>query len=305
MNRRVLVTGAGGFIGRQCLGPMVAAGCDVHAVSRGTGVPMAGVRWHGADLFDAAAVETLVKSIAPTHLLQLAWDTTPGKYWTSFDNLVWVRASLFLAESFVRHGGRRMVTAGTCAEYDWRFGWCSEGVTPSVPATLYGSSKQALQLALAAFAAQAGVSAAWGRVFFVYGPGEHPARVIPYVARSILAGEPARCSSGEHVRDFLHVEDAGRAFAALLDSDVAGIVNIASGRGAAVRDVATEVANLLGRRDLLDFGAPVSAANEPPLLVADVRRLTAEVGWTPKYTLAEGLASAVEWWREQGGLPVR
>lgn len=298
--KRVLVTGATGFIGRHSLGPLAASGYEVHAVSsRVPPGPSAGVRWHRADLLDPARTAALVDDVRPTHLLHFAWCTAPGDYRTSPRNVSWLRASLGLLEAFTRHGGRRAVAAGTCAEYDWRYGYCSERLTQTAPATLYGACKHSLRVVLDALAARGDLDAAWGRIFFLYGPHERPDRLVSSVILSLLAGETARCSHGDLIRDFLHVEDVAGAFVALLESDVRGAVNVASGIPIAVGDVARAAADKIGRRDLLEVGIPPAAPEEPPLVVADVSRLTREVGWRPRYTLDSGLDQTILWWRSR------
>ena len=83
-----------------------------------------------------------------------------------------------------------------------------------MPATLYGTAKHALHTLVE----RSGVSAAWGRVFFVFGPHEHPARLASSVASALVRGEPAETGPGTQVRDFLYSEDLAAAFVALLDS---------------------------------------------------------------------------------------
>lgn len=296
--KRVLLTGARGFVGRQCVPLLIERGYEVHAVSsKAPAENIAGVEWHRADLLDSVHVAELLAQTRPTHLLHLAWYAVPGKYWTSLENLRWVRASLDLLQAFAQHGGRRVVVAGTCAEYDWRYGYCSEKVTPLEPSTLYGTCKHSLRLMLDALAVQSELSAAWGRIFFVYGPHEYPERLIASVIRSLLGDQVARCSHGNQIRDFLYVSDVAEACVCLLESDVIGPVNIASGRPVALREVIFEIARKLNREDLIRLNAVPAAPNEPPLLVADVKRLTEEVGWKPKYELNEGLGSTIEWWQ--------
>ena len=297
--KRVLVTGGRGFIGRHCLPRLAAAGYEIHAVTtRAIAESRQGLEWHRADLFDMPGMRTLVRKVSPSHLLHLAWVTDPGRYWTSPENLRWVAASLELLHAFRETGGSRAVAAGTCAEYDWNSGVCSEMNTPIAPTTLYGVSKQALGAILASFAAQTGLSAAWGRVFFSYGPGEHPAKLVASVVTALLAGKPAPCSSGAQQRDFIHVEDAASAFVALLDSTVTGPVNIGSGNAVAVRAVVLAIADLLGRRDLVRLGA-LPATAEPPLVVADTQRLFREVCWRPRFDLDSGLDDTIHWWKTQ------
>jgi nucleoside-diphosphate-sugar epimerase len=149
---------------------------------------------------------------------------------------------------------------------------------------------------LFAFANQASLSAAWGRIFFLYGPHEHPSRLVASVIRALLRGEPAPCSHGNQIRDWLYVQDVADAFVALLNSDVTEPVNIASGQPVSIRDVVYRIAGHLGREDLIRLGAVPTLANEPPFLLADIRRLREQVGWRPKFTLETGLAQTIEWW---------
>ena len=147
---KVLVTGANGFIGRQCLPKLLQRGFHVCAISsqdRRSG----DVEWRRANLLNAEEMRVAVASLRPTHLLHLAWITTPGVYWTSPENLQWLAASLQLIEEFRSRNGMRAVVAGTCAEYDWTEGVCSETTTALRPATLYGTCKHALQQVLASY----------------------------------------------------------------------------------------------------------------------------------------------------------
>jgi nucleoside-diphosphate-sugar epimerase len=298
--KKILITGASGFIGRHCLPILLTRGYEVHAAdSRPSTDNLPDVCWHQVDLLNSLETRRLMGEVRPKHLLHFAWFTTPGGYWTARENLDWVSASLDLLQAFEEHGGTRVVMAGTCAEYDWQYGYCSEQITPLVPATLYGISKHSLQIMVEAFARQSGLSAAWGRIFFLYGPHEHPSRLIPSVIISLLKGEPARCSHGNQIRDFLYVQDVADAFVALLESNASGAVNVASGCPIALRDVINNIAEQLGRKDLIQLGILPVPANEPQLLVADVSRLTNEIQWLPKYNLDRGLEQSVAWWKSR------
>jgi nucleoside-diphosphate-sugar epimerase len=281
---RVLVTGGSGFIGRQALAPLRSRGYEVHAPSS-----------RDADLLDPETAGRLVEELRPTHLLHFAWDARPGKYWTSTENLEWVEASLRLLRAF---RGKRAVLAGTCAEYEWTDAvHCVEGETPLVPGTLYGAAKHGLRGVAERYAEQAGVSLAWGRIFFVYGPHEQPGRLASSVASALVRGEPAETSEGTQVRDFLHSEDLGDAFAALLDSEVTGAVNMASGEPRPIRDVVAALGEAAGRPDLLRIGARPSNPAEPASITAAVDRLRGEVGWRGGRTLEQGAADTIAWWR--------
>lgn len=297
--KTVLVTGANGFIGRHVLPLLVNSFDRVHAItSQATpsGVH-ANIQWYTCNLLDTDQIRALIPQVRPDALLHLAWNTTPGSYWTTDENYAWTTASMELLRAFRAEGGQRVVTAGTMAEYDWNYGHLVAGVTPYRPATPYGASKHALQLMQAQFAAQSDMSSAWGHIFFGYGPHERPQRVIPHVVTQLLRGEPAQTSHGRQIRDFMYVADVAAALVALLQSSVGGPVNIASGRPHRLRDVLTQAELLLNATGHIQFGARPAAANDPIVLTADVSRLRDEVKWQPHYTLADGLSETIQWWR--------
>jgi nucleoside-diphosphate-sugar epimerase len=312
---RVLLTGAAGFIGHHLLTRLVERGHAVSAVTTrpvgsgprpvgsgprpvGSGPP--GVRWITADLLEPDVPAALVDEEDVTHLVHLAWHTRPSVY-TSPENVRWVEASLRLLRALGARGGARAVLVGTCAEYDWSYGLCSEWRTPTEGASLYGASKDALRRIAQAAGDELGVSVAWARPFFLYGPREHESRLVPAVIRPLLRGEPAPCSEGWQLRDYLHVGDAADALAHLLDSALEGPVNVGSGVPVRVRDVAATIGELLGRPELVAYGALGDGRGEAPLVLADTTRLRTELGWTPRVSLRAGLDDAIEFWRSCEG----
>lgn len=302
MTKKVLVTGASGFIGRHTLPLLLDYGFQVHAVSRRD--PPGELKgneviWHKCDLLDETQQAELFKTVQPTHLLHFAWDIPPGQYWTSLGNLRWVQASLSLLLNFIAHGGKRVVMAGTCAEYDWgaTSGDCSESKTPTVPSTLFGAAKKSVGELLQYVSKEAHISSAWGRIFCVYGPHEPPHRLVPAVTRALLQGEEVKVTHGKQIRDYLFVEDVASAFVKLLLSQVEGAINIASGIGVTLAEVIGSIVKESGHSELVKFGAIAAPAHDPPRVVADVGRLRSVVGWTPSYSLEQGIQKTVDWCR--------
>ena len=307
--KRVLVTGASGCIGRHLVPALVARGWEVHALTskrtRADALPASGaqaspdVTWHTGSLLHAGDAESVVRAASPTHLLHLAWYIAPGRWAAAPENFEWVQASLALIGAFKAHNGTRVVTAGSCLEYDWRYGYCSETLTPCTPHTIYGACKHALQILTSALARDGSLASAWARIFFVYGPHEHPDRLVAAVIRSLLTGEPARTSHGRQVRDYLFVEDVADALVRLLESDVIGPINVASGQAITLRDIVSEIGRQTGRSELIQLGAIPQATTDTPLVVADTSRLTAELEWQPRWDLERGIEKTIAWWRQE------
>lgn len=298
--KRVLLTGAGGYVGRHMLDKLVARGYEVHAVSRSAPVATIGqVAWHDTDLLDAAATNTLVSQVAATHLMHLAWITEPGVYWESPRNDDWLSASFSLLESFAEHGGLRALLAGTCAEYDWSDGHCVEDKTPLRGKSLYAQSKLAFRDAAFAVAKSTDLSVAWARVFFSFGPHERPERLVPAVIQALLSGGRARCSDGSLVRDFMYVEDVADAMVAVLDSNFTGDINIASGRPTTLADLVNRIAARLDAADRVDFGHYPRRPDDPQSITADNSRLSHVIGWSPAYDLDSAIDKTIAWWRSR------
>ncbi len=297
--KKVLITGSSGFIGRHCLPLLVANGYEVHAIARQPLLSIdPAIHWHRLDLLDRSQVTQLIAQIQPSHLLHLAWYAIPGKYWTALENFQWVQASLDLLQVFKACGGERVVMVGTCAEYDWRFGYCDETITPLAPQSPYGICKHALALMLDSFCHQADLSAAWGRIFWLYGQCEDPNRLVSSVIKSLLSDKIAKCSTGTQIRDFLYVGDVADALVTALGSNVTGAINIGSGIPISIRTLVEYIGTILDRVDLVQF-APASNNPEAPLVVANTQRLRSELLWTPQFNLQQGIELSIDFWKQE------
>lgn len=287
---RVLLTGASGFIGQYVLTVLTRAG--IETVTVGRHAPGEGAYFVEADLLGISDFQPLMAEIRASHLLHLAWCTEHGKYWASPLNLRWVETTTRLVESFCKAGGKRIVVSGTCAEYEWAHGYCREDSTPLVPATLYGTAKDAVRRLVSTVCTQYQATYAWGRVFLPYGSGEVAARLIPSLI-DVFQGErePFGVNAGAY-RDFLHVSDVAEAFFALLRSDANGAYNISSGQPMLLAELVRQLARLLGKDPEVILRMTSERPCEPPFLIGENLKLK-DLGWHQAITLTEGLKEVV------------
>lgn len=282
---KVLLTGATGFIGRRVLDVLQQQGIDILTLGRHR--PPGDIDFIQADLlYDD--LESRLSGYEASHLLHLAWYTEPGQFWHSPRNDEWQQASLHLAQAFIAQGGRHLVAAGSCAEYDWSQGHCHEDETPLHPASLYGRAKNTTRREYEELCRRHQVRFAWGRVFFPYGPGEPAGKLLPSVRDALLGRQPAFAINTQACRDYIHVSDVACAFLTLLTSQAQGAYNIASGEPVRLAELIERLAAMLNRDPVPLLSLSVSRPGEAPLLAGAVDKLTS-LGWRCHTSLAQGL----------------
>jgi nucleoside-diphosphate-sugar epimerase len=295
------VTGAAGFVGSHVVRVLEEHGYVVHGVVRDPRASRlrrdSALRLEICDLTDSHAVTELVARVAPELCVHCAWIATPGEYLTSPANEVHVAITEKLGRALVRARCRKLVALGTCFEYAPSDAPLSESDSLG-PMTPYARAKVSASARLSRICEPTATELAWARLFFLYGPREHPRRLVPAVTLALLEGRTAPTTPGAQLRDFLHVDDVARALVAVAASDVQGPVNIASGRPETVRDIVLTIGRLTGRSALLDVGALPYSPGDPMVVTADVGKL-ASSGFRARWTLGEGLSDTVDWWSEK------
>jgi nucleoside-diphosphate-sugar epimerase len=291
---RILVTGGGGFVGKHAVSALIADGWDVHVAGRAAAPLDAGALFHRVDLLEANSASRLVAAAAPDAILHLAWCVEHGVFWTDPSNLDWVGATLRLARAAADAEVGYFLGVGTCYEYAWPANApCVEGETPLAVHTLYDAAKAGAASILDRFFASGPTRFGWARLFHLYGPGENANRFVASLADAFARGEPANCSRGAVTRDFMDVRDVGAALAAIARARHVGAVNVGSGAGVTLADLARRLADLAGEPALLRLGALPDRPGEPPMIVADARILRQEIGFTPRVDLETGLRDAL------------
>lgn len=294
---KVLVTGASGYLGRHVLERLRLRGVEVVLLGRSR--PAGVEQWPliRCDLLDRCELLPLLQQAGASHLLHLAWYAEHGAYWNSPLNVAWVDATLRLLQAFAQAGGRHVAMAGTCAEYDWACGHLREDVSPLQPQGLYGTAKDATRRLAQALVETPGpadaLSLAWCHVFWPFGPGEAPRRVLPSLIE-VFAGRAAPFGVNTAAwRGMLPVADAAEAFVHLLLSGANGRYNICSGQPTSVAELVRALAGLCDADPAPVLALASARPGDPPLLVGDNRRLCA-TGWRQTLSWQEGLALQVQ-----------
>lgn len=270
--RLVLLTGATGFVGRQVRRALAAQGVALRLVVRaGSEARLAPLApnesvWPTPDMFAEDADWWAQACAGVDTVVHAAWYAEPGLYLQSPKNLDCLLGTLQLAKGAVRAGVRRFVGVGTCFEYDLTPGHLSVD-TPLKPLTPYAGTKAAAFLALSQVLPQEKLEFAWCRLFYLFGEGEDARRFVPYLRSRLSAGQAAELTTGEQVRDYLDVAEAGAQIAGHALGTLQGPVNVCSGQGMTIRALAERIGDEFGRRDLLLFGVRAANLVDPPCVV--------------------------------------
>jgi nucleoside-diphosphate-sugar epimerase len=295
---RLLVTGAGGFVGAAVVQAAVAAGHEVIAVARHEAsrlAPLAPkISIRRLDLTDNAAVTALLGSVRPDIVIHSAWEGVGGALRSGDIQLDNVRTAVALADAAIAAGTRKFVGIGSQAEYGRYDRRITETDLPQ-PTMLYGAAKLAANHLVAQRCREAGTAFAWLRLFSVYGPGDNPNWLIPSTAASLVRGHVPRCTAGTQKWDYLHIDDvADGVLAAALSDEANGVFNLSSGSPVAVRTIVEMLRDIAAPAMELKFGEIPFAPDQIMHLEGDNGRLRATTGWSVNVPLGDGLNQVVE-----------
>ena len=293
--KKLLLTGGTGFIGQQTIPFLQEEGYEIYAVtSKNLTIDNKDVQWLHGNLMDEEFVSSIFTKIHPTHLLHLAWITTPHVYWNSSENFNWVRASQYMFQCFIENGGERIVSAGSCAEYDWSEGICLENTTSLRPQSAYSKAKGELYTYTIN---KDHTSFAWARVFFAYGPNEAKTRLITSIIRSIIEDRLLDIEYGYHKRDYIYVADVASILVKLLNSDIRGSINIGTGKAISIIEIARTVTKLMGVSKEITSQIKINSDEKIPLVEADTTILNNNLNYYPTDSIESGIKNTINWYQ--------
>lgn len=296
MNKKVLISGGTGFIGKNVVDELLKRGWEVHSlVYPELQLQKEGIIQYQLNLLDIQAVNNFFKEHHFENFIHLAWYVGKGCH-SSNINLDWISATLNILKCFKESGGKCFTGAGTVSEYEYKYGYLREDSTPTDPQTMYGNCKNAIYNIAKVYCNQNGIDFKWPRIFNLYGPNEKSQRLMPSVINSCLKGEDVIVSDCLKYQDYLHVEDTARGIVDVFESNIQGAVNICSGQPIQLRNIVEKIAQLTRFQGKICWGA-IPAAFGDEIVVGNNEKLKS-LGWKQKYTLEQGLEETINWWKE-------
>lgn len=288
MAKKVFITGGTGLIGKETIPFLLENGFEVYALTIGDEVS-SDVKFIKANLFDKKEIDKVMAEIQPEYLLHYAWLST-GCF-NDNSNFDFLTSSIDLLKAFAKNGGKRVVIAGTYAEYGYHNETLDESMKAE-PINIYSQCKDFVHRIAESYCKNNGISFGWGRIFSAFGNEADPRRLTSDVINHLSIDEEVVIRSGSLIRDYIYTKDIAKAFTMFLDSNVEGVVNICTGKETSIHDYVMKIAKIMNKEHLVVFKE--QASPQQVRVVGNPTRLNQEVGFIPKYSIEEALKEVIE-----------
>ena len=282
--KKVFLTGGTGLIGTQTIPFLQKAGFEIYALTLDENKSENGIRYVKGNLFDKIQIDNLLSEIMPEYMLHYAWLST-GLF-NDNSNFDFLTSSIDLLKSFAKYGGKRVVMAGTYAEYGYHNETLKETM-PAEPINIYSQCKDFVHQIAEAYCQNNNISFGWGRIFSAFGKEKDPRRLTSDVINHLKNNQEVVIRSGSLVRDYIYTKDIAAAFVKFLESDVNGVVNICTGKDTSIHDYVMKIAQIMEKENLVVFNEQKSP--QQVRVIGDPTRLNKEVGFEPQYSIQQAI----------------
>ena len=309
--KRVIITGATGFVGANLARRLLRDGHETHLLVRPgyNSWRLEGLRQdaqlHEVDFGAMPALDKVIETIRPDWIFHLA---AHGAYSWQNDLAQIVQtnflATINLVEACLKVGFEAFVNTGSSSEYGFKTHAPSENEWLE-PNSYYAVTKASATLYCRYTAQSRGTHLPTLRLYSVYGPYEDPGRLMPTLIRRGLQGEWPPLVNPDTARDYVYVDDVCAAYllAAQQTGEEAGAVyNVGSGKQTSLREVVEIARRVLGIEAEPQWGTMPGRVWDSSTWVADNRKITQQLGWTPRYSLEAGFTRMAQWCRDNPAL---
>ncbi len=291
----ILITGAGGFLGREVCRQLLSAGAEVHGTVRRR-PPPEGIRAWSCELRDAASWQQVFEEVRPGLVIHLAAPVALSR-----DPAGWAALSegiLGVSDRVARSclaTRSRLVQVGTCEVY-------GDGPAPfredqaARPVSPYSTAKLAASAWVGCLARTRGLDALIVRPFLTYGPDQEGARLVPTAIDAALARRPFPMTEGTQSREINYLTDTARGICLAAMSDAGGgeIINIGGGPELPIHEIVERIYQLCGADpDLIQRGALPQRGGETARFAGDHTRARSWLDFRPQVSLTEGLRRTI------------
>jgi nucleoside-diphosphate-sugar epimerase len=293
MNKlKVVITGASGFVGAPLVEKLANFGYDVMAISRRLPADESesSVCWVEADLSSPKTYRDKVRSFCPEVIIHLAWQDIPD---FSIEKSIMNQnqAIEFLSFATGLESCKKVLVSGSCWEYDRIQGECLANDV-CAPKDHFTWAKHSIYSWLEMACKQKGISLGWLRVFYVYGPKQRSASLIPSILKHLKNKELPQIKTPNNANDYVFIDDVVDAFALAAKNDFSsGIYNLGAGVSTSVLEICRHAEQIVyNSSDLTQqleeaTRSSVSSVN----FWANIEKIKEHLGWEPKTSLFNGI----------------
>jgi nucleoside-diphosphate-sugar epimerase len=295
--KRILVTGASGFIGSHLCRKLNKLDSEVHGVSRQNPKNFDDfIHWWQGDVSDSRFTDELVKKLKPQFIFHLA------SYVVGLRDLSAVRptflsnllSSINILISGTDIGCERIILVGSQEEPD-------KGSTHAIPSSPYAAAKWSASAYARMFHALYKTPVTIARLFMVYGPGQRDIKkLIPYVTLSLLNGQAPELTSGQRLVDWIYVKDVVNGLLKIAQSqNIDGhTFDLGSGALVSIREIVHQLVRIINP-DIKPLFGHIPDRPLEQVIVASIKNTYNTIGWKPETPIEKGLDITVNWFRKQ------
>ncbi|MEI8349385.1 MAG: NAD(P)-dependent oxidoreductase [Candidatus Omnitrophota bacterium] len=298
----IVLTGATGFVGSAVLKQIIKDGNNPIILTRTISnldriKDIKGYRSFTYETLKNKNLVAAIKAYKPRTLIHLAWHGVAGD---DRNQLFQVTDNIPLTQSTVKFahevGCSQWVGIGSRSEYGDPNRKTDE-LFPTNPVTVYGKVKLACCWSGLGLCQFYGMIGSWLRLFGIYGPGQDPNWLIPYVIREMFKGKPPSLTKCKQSADYVYIDDAAKGILSVAYYQTPGIFNLGSGKATQLKKIVERLRKLINPRLQPNYGAIEYNTHQAMYAQADIRKIKCASGWIPVVELNEGIEKTVYWFK--------
>ncbi|MEI0539274.1 NAD-dependent epimerase/dehydratase family protein [Brachyspira pulli] len=272
--KKIIITGITGSIGQYIVEPLKELGFEIYGIGT-RNIEVSKFNYINLNINDHHKLQYIFNDIKPEYLIHLAWDLSKG-YFHSNTNFDMLTSSINILKYFKDNNGKKAIYIGTYAEYSFDHIPAKE-YDQLNPTTVYAKCKQYLREIAELYCKNNNIDFCWARVFNTYGENDNNTRLFPYIINSLKNNMKVSINHSQLEKDYIYAGDVAKILALIINSDITGIINICSGKGIKLMDLAIMIAEKLGKVNLLELKE--CGTEEPLKTIGDNSRIINELGF--------------------------